>query len=503
MAVGPAMLLMMLIVLGQSSIRMSLTGAAKHDTVVICHVPADPDETMEIPENALNGHLRHGDYVGSCQSSSSQAASSQISSVQSSAAESSVESSVESSSSVSSASEGNGGNPGGGLGESSTAPDTHENQTDHVENTYRGGAPRESPFGVYKGRGLGEHATVIHRVLEIYDLHENAPYDFTYHHENIRPASFASEEELTSWTLREHAACCSIFRYLQRLREIRPNVRPGYVDWMSKQVATALDEDVVEIKAALLGMPHAHPHTSAFVQSITEAGCSAKPLTAAGSDDHAVQPSVSPLTIADASTEQEIVFAVIDSEDTVFTSYGVSHTKEMHLLIVRDDLRHFHHVHPERDAEGAWHVPFVAPAGGTYRIYADFVDQKGTNHTLRFERTYAGDPGPHGVAKHPGNTRQLGRFLVTLAVEPYPQGMLFTYRLQDAQGNAPFFESYLGAMGHGVLIAANGDFIHTHPSPASDTLIFHIPTPTEDFYRVFTQMKIDGEVQTVEFDWEP
>ena len=38
------------------------------DKVIICHKPGTPAEkTMLIPETALEGHLQHGDYLGSCE----------------------------------------------------------------------------------------------------------------------------------------------------------------------------------------------------------------------------------------------------------------------------------------------------------------------------------------------------------------------------------------------------------------------------------------------------
>lgn len=437
---------------------------AKQDTITICHVPDDPDVTMKLNEHALNGHLKHNDYLGPCQSQSSSSSSS--------AAEENIAESV------------------------------------HA-------APSHTAFGLHRGRSLSEHAAVIHSVFSLYGLHKSSSYDFTLNHENIHPESFASEEEAQSWTLQEHAACCSIFRYLQRLREARPSLHTGYVDWITKQVAHALDEDPVEIKAALLGLPHAHPHVSNLIRSITEAGCIANPyvpgkMKAAHithkepENQHAAaeKDETSSLIIQQNDIADEISFSVMDGEE-VFTTYGISHTKELHLLIVRDDLRHFHHLHPTRDTNGVWHVPFIPPAGGTYWIYADFIDQEGTVHTLRFQRTYDGDPSVRGLEKVPGTKKTLGQLRITFEVERYPHGSLFTYHIRDAYGNAPYLQQYLGSMGHGVLISPKGDMIHTHPSPAGDALVFHIPDPPDDFYRAFTQIQIAGEVMTMEFDWEP
>ena len=39
---------------------------AQSDKVTICHTPPPNDFTLEVPEEALGGHLGHGDYLGEC-----------------------------------------------------------------------------------------------------------------------------------------------------------------------------------------------------------------------------------------------------------------------------------------------------------------------------------------------------------------------------------------------------------------------------------------------------
>src|SRR3989344_8597565 len=44
---------------------------SNEEKITICHKPGTPAEkTMEIPEDALDGHLDHGDYVGVCEEES-------------------------------------------------------------------------------------------------------------------------------------------------------------------------------------------------------------------------------------------------------------------------------------------------------------------------------------------------------------------------------------------------------------------------------------------------
>ena len=62
------------------------------------------------------------------------------------------------------------------------------------------------------------------------------------------------------------------------------------------------------------------------------------------------------LTVQDQGTDNEVAFSVQEGAN-VFSAYGVSHTKEMHLIVVRNDLQHFQHIHPERDAAGVWRIP--------------------------------------------------------------------------------------------------------------------------------------------------
>ena len=141
-------------------------------------------------------------------------------------------------------------------------------------------------------------------------------------------------------------------------------------------------------------------------------------------------------------------------------------------------------------------------------MYADFVDGKGSPYTLRWERTYDRPEGAKGLKKDFGRVKKVDGYEVSLAVVPSADGVTFGYDIKDAQGKPVQLQEYLGAKGHSVLISPGASFIHTHPFTEyvgykeDDPPMFFVETPGDPFHRVFTQFKIQGEVLTVEFDWE-
>ena len=132
----------------------------------------------------------------------------------------------------------------------------------------------------------------------------------------------------------------------------------------------------------------------------------------AGHQEHTV-PQGGSFTVEDLSDALNVRF-VVKSGDAVLQSFGVNHTKEMHLVIVRSDLRYFQHLHPTRDANGVWHAAFNPQFGGTYWLYADFVETNGTSHVIRFVREYKKDSGEAGVVKDFGRAKIFYDYTVQL-----------------------------------------------------------------------------------------
>ena len=57
----------------------------------------------------------------------------------------------------------------------------------------------------------------------------------------------------------------------------------------------------------------------------------------------------------------------------------MNHEKLLHLIIVSKDLSYFNHVHPEYKGKGVFEIENEFPAGGEYRMVADFKPTDGNS----------------------------------------------------------------------------------------------------------------------------
>jgi hypothetical protein len=194
----------------------------------------------------------------------------------------------------------------------------------------------------------------------------------------------------------------------------------------------------------------------------------------------------------------EIAF-VIRKDGAVLNDYAVNHTKEMHLIVVRDDLTHFSHLHPTRDAQGVWHVAFAPKDGGTYWMYADFADGQGTPSVERFSYTYPGDFGPYGTEIDETATRDVDGLTVKFTPDLSGKQGIMRFAVTNAAGRTPELQPYLGAPGHAIVLTKQGDYLHAHPH--GDGLEFETTLPAEGvLYRTFLEFQTDDRVHVASFD---
>jgi hypothetical protein len=242
------------------------------------------------------------------------------------------------------------------------------------------------------------------------------------------------------------------------------------------------------------GAGHAHDHLGAPVSTglkAIEAGYSLVPLTA----------SLPP------GETGEYAFTITGSDGAPVTAFDVEHKRQMHLVVVRRDTAGFVHIHPELGADAVWRAPLTLPAGGVYRVYADFVPTGGPPLTLGTDLFAPGEFVP--VPLSANRVWEVGGYQVRLDGELVPgdPSQIFTTISKDG---APVsdLQPYLGAFGHLVALRRSDlSYLHVHPEGpvpapgdrAGPAIAFTADVPSAGTYRLFLDFRHGDVVRTAEF----
>ena len=203
-----------------------------------------------------------------------------------------------------------------------------------------------------------------------------------------------------------------------------------------------------------------------------------------------------------AGRSVSVAFTITGPDGRPLRSYDVEHEKQLHLIAVRRDFAGYQHVHPTRDQAGRWSTPLDLKPG-SWRLFADFVPGDGgapEGLTLGADLEVAGSYPPTPLSAVSAVT-DVGDYRVSLDGAPragIPTELSFRV---DGDGRAVVPEPYLGARGHLVALR-EGDLAYLHVHPAEDSLSFAATVPTAGRYRLFLDMKVDGEVLNVPFPVE-
>lgn len=221
-----------------------------------------------------------------------------------------------------------------------------------------------------------------------------------------------------------------------------------------------------------------------------------------------------------ANTPSIYSFKIIDDQGHVVKDFDTVHEKLMHFIVVRKDLAHFQHVHPEFNATtGEFTLSNLNfPSDGPYRLFADFTpraSQTGPD-SMKLAVTASHDLQVGNMAKYQSQTigettpsKTFEGYQFTLTSNPLKLATRSENKLtfNITQDGKPIkdLEKYLGALGHSVILS-EGDlqFIHAHPiedpaKPQSGKVNFVVDFPEAGTYKVFTQFQRNGKVITTDF----
>lgn len=302
--------------------------------------------------------------------------------------------------------------------------------------------------------------------------------------------------------------------------EIHMPTMPG----MAKLIETAHVEGI----PGEYGVHPTFPHGGEYRMELTieppgaEAFRVAFPLQVSDTPPNRRKSAVRPWSVAVKTTpktpragepaELEVSVRHKDRDRESHRDFDIQHEKKMHLLIVRSDLGIFSHEHPEQQDDGSFRLRYTFPKGGDYRLFADVAPRGAGSQVLLAKLRVSGDSGEKfdmGAAAPAGETTA-GTLRVALenppaAAQPVGRTIPLSFRIDDASSKTPAtnLEPYLGALGHLILIHADGEtFVHSHPDELDEqngkagVLRFLARFPKEGMYRGWIQLQRGGTVHT-------
>lgn len=208
-----------------------------------------------------------------------------------------------------------------------------------------------------------------------------------------------------------------------------------------------------------------------------------------------------------AGQHEDLAFMIVDSDGAAVKEYKVEQTKELHLILVRDDLTGYQHIHPTRGTDGTWSVPVTFDRGGKFRMVADFVPVLHGKATGRTEVTT--DLKVSGILDtealpDPTTTVEVDGFTVSLKGElGSDKATRVNFTVVDNADTPVVLGQYLGSFGHLVAFAQKDlAYTHIHPSSSDEKagkIQFRGQVAAPGPHRLFLQFSVAGVVHTAAF----
>ena len=179
----------------------------------------------------------------------------------------------------------------------------------------------------------------------------------------------------------------------------------------------------------------------------------------------------------------------------------IVHDKIMHIVLVRDDLKHFDHIHPQASGQGVFSVPFNFTSSGVYRTWIDFTIE-GMQHIVDFDINVPGNI--ESVEKNLLDGLKVN-FILPKEIATAKEAELKFEIFNNNNKPVPITEKFLAANAHLIAIdEALEEFNHNHDEnfDKDNKLIFKHTFTKSGKYRLWAQFSVEGKVKTASFDIE-
>jgi hypothetical protein len=244
---------------------------------------------------------------------------------------------------------------------------------------------------------------------------------------------------------------------------------------------------------------------SVFLAATLAAGCAADPDDHAGHHDHAsgrsgpdqlvvrTEPAV-----ARPGEPVTLHLMIHTADGGLVKDFATVHDQKVHLIVVRDGLDEFTHLHPDVDARGNLTVTHTFPRPGTYRLFADYQPVGQGHAVAAAEVRVEGTPVPAAplIPDAPGHVTGEG---LTAEVVVGRRGQETEFRFNVTTGGRVVsdLQPHMGGLGHLILLSADGTkYVHVHPVGGELAFRAHAPA---GLYKGWLQVRRSGRTHTIPF----
>lgn len=216
---------------------------------------------------------------------------------------------------------------------------------------------------------------------------------------------------------------------------------------------------------------------------------------------------------ANAATQLAITVTEQAAGDTI-KEFELVHEKPMHLIIVRDDLSYFEHLHL-KPQNGVFTTSYSFPSPGAYKLWVDVKPKGGRQFLTAFRLHVEGQPLhkriPLAVDNQFTKAVMNGQYRVSLALPSelgIHHGANLKFSISDVNGNPiTDLQPMLGAKAHAIIISEGvRDFLHVHPEEEVSSnwrggpdATFHAKFPKAGLYKTWVQFQHHDKTITADF----
>jgi hypothetical protein len=226
------------------------------------------------------------------------------------------------------------------------------------------------------------------------------------------------------------------------------------------------------------------------------------------SDDVQAVWTISEDPIAGPSSKKLIRLEIKKKDGGQIDEFKVNHEKLLHLMVVSKDLSYFNHIHPDYKGGGVFEITNEFPAGGEYRLIADFQPTGGDAMTkMTWVRIEGENAKPVPIVPDANFVKTIEGKRVQLAIDQLAAGKELTLKFSftDDKTGQPItdLQPYLGAIGHVVILTEDGEqYLHVHADEGQGTgpyATFETSFPKSGTYKIWGQFQRDNQVFTASY----